>query len=56
MGENFANWFALFNEQENGFSSFLVLGTDIVAGIADKLFTDMPPCRGYARCHHPSYF
>ena len=56
MGENFANWFASFNEQENVFSLFLVLGTDIVADIAEKLSTDMPPCRGCARCHHLSYF
>ena len=56
MGENFANWFASFNEQENVFSLFPVLGTAIVADIAEKLSTDMPPCRSCARCHHLSYF
>ena len=56
MDENFAYWSASFQRAGKWFSSFPVLGTDIVADIADKLSTNMPPCRGCARCRHPSYF
>ena len=56
MGDGFAYWFSLFRRAGKLFSLSLTLGTDVVADIAEKLSTDMPPCRGCARCHHPSYF
>ena len=56
MDENFAYWSASFNERGKWSSAFLVLGIDFVVDIADKLSTDMPPCRGCARCDQPSYF
>ena len=37
-------------------SSFPVLGTDFVAGIADRLSSDMPCLHDLAGCHCPSYF
>ena len=42
MDENFAYWSASFQRAGKWFSSSPALGTDVVANVADKLFSDKP--------------
>ena len=42
VDENFAYWSASFKRAGKWFSSSLALGTDDVANIVDKLFSDKP--------------
>ena len=55
MDENFAYWSASFQRAGKRFSLSLSLGTDVVANITDRLFSDIPCYHDRARCRRPSY-